>query len=55
MYNQEEAKGDINYYKIFNVGFYLCMFCFVVGIIIILIDYKTEKHDEKVMDEYIKK
>ena len=36
------------------IGFVVCVICLIIVIFLILIDYKTEVHDKKILQEFIK-
>ena len=44
--------NDKSFGAAFRVGFLFAVFCFFIVVIIWILDYKTDKHDEKKLNEY---
>lgn len=54
MYNNQIEQNEVNYSKIFVIGFTICVVCFAAGIIMSILDYRTENHDQQLLNDYIK-
>lgn len=50
VYNMEDDQDKFG--RAFSVGFGITCFCFIMVLILALIDYKTEKHDKALLERF---